>query len=118
MKIVGIGVDCEEISRFKYLSNQFINKVFTKKEKDYCNSQVKPFQHYAARFVAKESVIKAFNPKGLNLSFKDIEIIKKGKSPKIKLEKRVLQNKFEVYISIAHSQKTVIAFAIVGEKNG
>ena len=60
------GVDIIEITRIKEsienLGEIFLNKVFTKKEIEYCESKGKQkYQHYAARFAAKEAAFKAIS---------------------------------------------------------
>lgn len=60
--IKGTGVDIIEISRIKKsLTNEkFIERIFTKKEQEYCNSRKQmAASSYAARFAAKEAVVKA-----------------------------------------------------------
>ena len=58
------GTDIIEISRIRKsideLGETFKNKVFTQKEIEYCESKGKQkYQHYAARFAAKEAAFKA-----------------------------------------------------------
>jgi holo-[acyl-carrier protein] synthase len=75
---VEIGTDIEKISRFHKLKSnlKFVNLVYTDGEQRYCFSKNKPEEHLAARFAAKESIIKSyFSLTGKFLNFKDIEII-------------------------------------------
>ena len=63
MKIL-CGTDIIEINRIKdsieSLENRFLNRIFTKKEIEYCESKkAQKYQHYAARFAAKEAIFKA-----------------------------------------------------------
>src|SRR5512140_1916912 len=62
--IRGIGTDLVEIEEFRQLSfahhRRFYEKVFTPAEIAYCESFASPAEHFAARFAAKEAVIKAF----------------------------------------------------------
>ena len=65
---VKCGVDIIEISRIQdsieKLGDAFLNKVYTKKEIEYCESKGKnKYQHYAARFAVKEAAFKAVNDK-------------------------------------------------------
>lgn len=63
---ISCGTDIIEISRIKEsieeMQDKFINKIYTKKEIDYCEGkkQVK-YQHYAVRFAAKEALFKALS---------------------------------------------------------
>ena len=55
------GTDIIEINRIKdaieSLGEKFINKIYTKSEIEYCEGKGKQkYQHYAARFAAKEAV--------------------------------------------------------------
>ena len=77
-----VGVDIEEISRFenKTIENDshFLNKIYTENELDYCFSNALPARHLAARFCAKEAVVKALsNILNKNLSYSQIEILRR-----------------------------------------
>ena len=112
--MVFIGVDIEEVDRFDNLDQVFINKIFTKKEIEYCISKKKPSQHFAVRFAAKEAVIKAFSSIQINLEFNQIEIINdKNGAPIVNL--KMFQN-HDIKISLSHSDKYAIAFVLVQEK--
>ena len=74
-----IGVDIIEIRRIGNLLDKYPNfrcRVFTDGEIAYCENKSHPDQHDAARFAAKESIIKAFGSTGArNLHWKDLEIV-------------------------------------------
>ena len=60
------GVDIIEVDRVQEaIENQeekFLEKVYTKNEIEYCsNSGKMTYQHYAARFAAKEAIFKAIS---------------------------------------------------------
>ena len=61
--IVGVGLDLCLISRMaRALSRsegRFAARVFTAEERQYCDERAAPAQHYAARFAAKEAILKA-----------------------------------------------------------
>ena len=61
MQKIGVGTDIAYIPRFKDISQNAVKKILTVEETKYCFSKSKPEQHIAARFAAKESVIKAFS---------------------------------------------------------
>lgn len=86
-----VGTDIESVKRFKKsscINREFYNKVFTLKEIAYCNSKACPEQHFAARFAAKEAVIKAVN-KLEKVFYNDIEIINDQEGrPLINLSKK------------------------------
>jgi len=59
---VGIGVDMLEIARMERALKRhpsFAARVFTDDERAYCDSTARPAEHYAARFAAREAVVKA-----------------------------------------------------------
>ena len=106
---LNVGVDIEEISRFipKLKDKEFLNKIFTKQEISYCMKKSLPQQHFAARFAAKESIIKALSKK---ISYKNIEIIMKDSKPLVKLNKKLNS---EIKISLSHTKDKAIAFCII-----
>jgi len=118
---LGIGVDVEEISRFRKSDagrdSPFLNKIFTRNELDYCFSNRIPAQHMAARFAAKEAIIKALS--GLvppNLGYKDIEILNDKKGvPGARIEKAGFAD-VGIRLSLSHSRTTAVAFAIVTQQ--
>lgn len=73
-----IGTDIAEVGRIRSLilqHPQFIPTVFTEQEVAYCEAKRNKYQHYAARFAAKESIMKAVGRGWLQgLEWKDIEV--------------------------------------------
>jgi holo-[acyl-carrier protein] synthase len=60
--ILGTGIDMIEVERVAARVGRdsgFREMVFSKQEIAYCESKAAPFQHYAARFAAKEAFLKA-----------------------------------------------------------
>ncbi len=57
--IVGIGLDLVETSRFARPSRRLLERAFTAAERAYCAGAARPAIHLAARFAAKEAVLKA-----------------------------------------------------------
>ena len=79
--IFGIGTDLIEVKRIEKLverSGRFRDRVFTRKEIEYCERKKNKACSYAARFAAKEAFFKALGTgwrKGV--AFKDVEVINK-----------------------------------------
>jgi phosphopantetheine--protein transferase-like protein len=114
--ILGVGVDCEEISRFGKMDRKAIGKIFTKKEMEYCRSKANPSQHFAARFAGKEAVIKCFGAIGKKIPFSQIEIIKYGNSaPAASILDKNLRG-YDAMLSLSHSGDMAIAFAVLKKK--
>lgn len=111
------GIDIIEVSRIKKAietSNEaFIEKVFTKKEIEYCNSKVaNKYEHFAARFAAKEACLKAISDlmeSKFDISWKEIEIInlKNGK-PTLKIYKDI-KDVESIDISLSHVKEYAVA---------
>jgi holo-[acyl-carrier protein] synthase len=120
--IIGIGIDIIEIERIKKsvdsYDEKFLNKIYTKRELDYCLSKPNKYQHLAARFAAKEAVYKAISSiSGLVVGWKNIEIFNEPNGmPVVKLSgkvKEILSHDRELKISISHSRDYVACVAIV-----
>ena len=66
MKIT-CGTDIIEVKRIREsiekFGNTFLEKIYTPAEIQYCNSKKNKYQHFAARFAAKEAVFKAISEK-------------------------------------------------------
>ena len=122
--IVGSGIDIVEISRFKKAKKKwgkgFLNKIFTENEIDYSKKRRFQEQHLAARFAAKEAVLKAFGDKISSVhNWQDIEILndKSGKpycsfhrsAKKLKKIEKINQ----VVLSMAHCKGHAVATAML-----
>lgn len=63
MKIIGIGLDLVSIPRMRAITerwqDQFLTRLFTQAERDYCLRRATPYASLAARFAAKEAMLKA-----------------------------------------------------------
>ena len=62
--ILGVGVDIVEVPRMERAVNsrwarRFVSRVFSEEERAVCEGMAYPAQGYAARFAAKEAVVKA-----------------------------------------------------------
>jgi len=77
--IAGLGIDIIEVERVAEKiskENGFRELVFSENEIAYCESRTNKFEHYAARFAAKEAFFKAIGTGWLNgTAFNEIEVI-------------------------------------------
>ncbi len=108
-----VGVDIEENSRFKdkVSDENFLKRVFTQAEIDYCLSKVHSHEHLAVRFCAKESVIKAlsaFYSEGVSLRLNQIEVMKESKLPTVKIHSNQYQD-LNFSLSMSHCKSHSIA---------
>ncbi len=78
---VGLGVDLVRIERFRAFLRRdkqaLLQRLFTREELAYCLARKDPAPHLAARFAAKEALLKAFGL-GLRdgLSWQDMEVVR------------------------------------------
>jgi len=127
--IAGIGIDIVEISRIKQAakkwSNRFLKRIFTERELEYAHGKSIPYQHLAARFAAKEAVLKAIGDSTIHrIEWVNVEILNdehgkpvvnlSGQAKKIKLEKNIS----DIIISMSHTRTYAAANAIVVKNGG
>lgn len=96
--------------------DHFIRRVFSKREAAYCQSRPDPYPSFAARFAAKEAVMKVLGT-GMRAGFTNIEVVHApGGAPSIALHggarKIARQEGIErVAISLSHEKGFALAFA-------
>jgi holo-[acyl-carrier protein] synthase len=116
------GVDIIEVDRVQEaIENQeekFLEKVYTKNEIEYCsNSGKMTYQHYAARFAAKEAIFKAiseFIPKNEDDILNKIEITNEqdGK-PYANIDRLNIDNIESMDLSLSHIKNYAIASFVI-----
>ncbi|MFA5089090.1 MAG: holo-ACP synthase [Candidatus Omnitrophota bacterium] len=113
--ILGTGIDIIEIDRIDTAitrwGDNFLKHVFTDEEIHYAQNKHFPMQHFAARFAAKEAVLKAFGENS-HINWKDIKILndKNGKPTCTFRDKKF---KHKILISISHTKNYAVASAII-----
>ena len=114
------GVDIIEIDRVKKCieetEGKFCDRVYTKKEIEYCeNKKTQKYQHYAARFAAKEAVFKAISLKIKNkydINWNDIEILNdENGRPYVNILNQDIRAE-DIDISISHCKEYAVASVI------
>lgn len=111
---IAVGIDIEDISRFLNKDDEFYERVFTAGEIEYCRSKIKPEQHFAARYCAKEAVIKALSNFGVDgFTLNKIEIFKDNSNiPRVRFLDG-LKGKFEAKLSLSHDKTKAAAYVII-----
>lgn len=120
--IIGIGCDLAEVQRIKkaLTLEKFADRVFTKAEQQYCEARgMQKFASYAARFAAKEAVLKALGTGLRGGKMIDIEVYNDcmGK-PCLRLngyfgslaEERGIA---ELHLSLSHTKELAMAQVIL-----
>lgn len=113
----GVGVDIVEPDRLRQrmASNPgLIHQLFTVAEQSYCNEQYDPIQHLAARFCAKEAVIKALGLDGWEPLEVEIQPGDPVPEPRFHgdMARRMEMLDVEVRISISHLPSLAVAIAM------
>lgn len=122
MALAGIGVDMVEIARMeKVLARRpnFAARVFTQEERDYCMRMARPAQHFAARFAAREAVLKALGTGfSRGIGFADVSVTRNeagrpeavlaGRAAEVAAELGV----HEVALSLSYTHEVAVANAV------
>lgn len=111
----GVGIDLLEIERLERALERhprLADRVFTQAEQDYATVRARPGRHLAARFAAKEAVVKALGLSG-GFGLRDVEVVA-GEPPTVRLTGRAADAAADksVEISLTHSRDFAAAVAI------
>jgi holo-[acyl-carrier protein] synthase len=129
--IRGIGVDLAKIPRMRQVverwQDRFLRRVFTEQEIAYCQRRHDPIPHLAARFAAKEAVMKALGT-GLRMgvTWREVEVRReRGEAPTMVLTGRTAaiaraKGASRILVSLTHDGDYAFAqVMLVGEaRNG
>ena len=119
--LVGSGIDIIEIARIQKAMQKpkFTERIFNKNEIVYCKGRgTQAYASFAARFAAKEAVLKAFGTGLRDGKLTDIEIYNDELGcPKVRLhgyfkELYAKKNIADICISLSHSREYAVAQAI------
>jgi holo-[acyl-carrier protein] synthase len=121
--IAGLGIDIVEVERIAdkiRKENGFRELVFSENEIAYCEAKTHKYEHYAARFAAKEAFFKALGTGWLNdTAFNEVEIVNNelGKpdivflgATKITVNAMHITN---ILVSLTHIKTTASAVVII-----
>jgi holo-[acyl-carrier protein] synthase len=89
--IVGLGIDIAEVDRVKAAIERygetFLRRIYTTREREYCERFKNKFERYAGRFAAKEAAMKALGTGwSRGVRWVDVEVVRqRGGRPTIAL---------------------------------
>lgn len=129
MQILGVGNDIVEISRISAIvekwGDKFLSRVFCEDEVSYARGKGAFFMaSLAARFAAKEAVLKALGTGLSGSSWSEIEIISQKGCPQVLLKGSVKERAErlcvrKIHLSLSHCGEFALAFAVAeGEVEG
>jgi holo-[acyl-carrier protein] synthase len=121
--IFGIGTDIIEVKRVKKMvikGSQYLETIFTEEEMHYCDAKVGKYEHNAARYAAKEAIMKALGTgwRG-GLAYSDIGITNEELGqPRVSMrgEVKELFDRYQIQrtlISLSHTKEIAIAVVIL-----
>ena len=119
---MGVGTDLVRVPRLAAAMARhpgFATRVFTSAEIGYCERHREPSPRYAARFAAKEAVLKALGT-GLarGMRWQDVEIVAApNRRPLVRLHGEVAAvarrlGVVEIQVSLTHEGEYAVAFAV------
>jgi holo-[acyl-carrier protein] synthase len=122
--IVGTGIDIAEVPRIEAsidrFGDRFLQRIFTKAEREYCESKANRVERYAARFAAKEAAMKAIGT-GWNhgVTWRDVEVCRQpGGRPTIAFHGKAAEfaanlGAVHIALSLSHTAEYAIAQVIL-----
>jgi len=125
--IVGLGTDLVEVARFRLALERraaLPERLFSDDERAYAFRQKDPSKSLAARFGAKEAVMKAMGVGLWKFRFRDVEVVRAASgAPSISLTGRAAEMAAERriatwHLSLTHTATTAMAVAIALSVDG
>ena len=121
--IKGIGTDIVDVARMREKVEKdggFRQFVFSPAEIDYCGRQAFPAEHYAARFAAKEALLKALGTGWADgIAFHEISVVHDDKGrPVFRFEGATAKTMADTghsafHVSLSHERDKAVAFVII-----
>jgi len=125
--IYSVGADLVEVERIAKLIEEygeaFLCRIFTEGEIAYCKRQKRPAEHFAARFAAKEALLKVLHLGiGAGARFREVEVAKSasgapclllcGRTRQLAENLRIVR----LHISLSHTRRNALAFVVAERK--
>ncbi len=127
--IVAIGVDHAEVERIARAVDhpkwgaRFRRRVFTSSEIEYCEKRRRYAESFAARFAAKEAVMKALGTGMRGVAFQEVEVVREpGVAPQIRLHGQAVK-RAEVlgidrwHLALTHTDQLSTAFVVAERRD-
>jgi holo-[acyl-carrier protein] synthase len=117
-----VGVDVVGVARLQRLLDEHADReeeLFTASELEYCRGKRRRYEHLAARFAAKEAVLKAFGT-GVSqrMRFDEVEVLNQpGGRPRVHLRGSVASfaerhGLSQLDVSLSHTEGMALAHAV------
>ena len=121
MDVVGLGTDLVEVARFRLAMERraaLPERLFSDAEREYAFRQHDPAKSLAARFGAKEAVMKAMGVGLWKFKFRDVEVVRaRSGAPSVSLGGRAAEMAEERgivgwHLSLTHTDTTAMAVVL------
>jgi holo-[acyl-carrier protein] synthase len=123
MPIVGLGLDLAQIERMRSLierrGQRALERLFTARERAYCDGRASRIASYAGRFAVKEAVMKLLGTGWTGgVRWVDIEVVReRGQAPRVELHGATAQiaarkGIARIHITITHDAGIAAAVAV------
>ena len=121
--ILSVGVDMVDVERVQRLleegGDSFLERVYTREESAYCLARARPGEHLAARFAAKEAVMKCLGTgwsKGVGFCQVEVRrepsgevtVVLTGRALEVSRDRGIGR----IHISLSHTAERAVAFAV------
>jgi holo-[acyl-carrier protein] synthase len=124
--MAGIGIDAVDIERFRRVLDRrpsLVERVFTETERADAADRGDPAQHLAARFAAKEAVMKALGTGIGGFALHDVEVVRgtepgaRRGAPSLRLTHRAAalaaeQGIHRWHVSLTHTDRLAMAMVL------
>ena len=118
-----VGIDIVSVRRMREAierqGRRFLDRIFTKAEQAYCERHRNKFENYAARFAAKEALIKAKKGGKGRYAFRDIEVARNFRgAPHLSIsaqarKKLGISSRTKFELTMAHEREFAVAAVLL-----
>jgi holo-[acyl-carrier protein] synthase len=126
MAILGLGLDVCAVERMQRIldgprADRFLERVFSAAERASCRTRADAASGFAARFAAKEALVKALGaPQGIR--WRDMEIVREEGPPAFRLSgvagAEVQRRRARVFLSMTHDGGVAAATVVLEAEAG
>jgi holo-[acyl-carrier protein] synthase len=124
MAIAGLGLDICSVERIQRIlqgprAEKFLERVYTQAERALCGARADAASAYAARFAAKEALVKALGaPPGIR--WLDMEVVRGSGAPSFALSgvaREVMEARgLEAFLALTHDAGVAAATVVLQKK--
>jgi holo-[acyl-carrier protein] synthase len=124
MGIAGLGLDICSVERIQRIlqgprAEKFLERVYTQAERALCGARADAASAYAARFAAKEALVKALGaPPGIR--WQDMEVVRESGAPRFALSgvaREVMEARgLEAFLALTHDAGVAAATVVLQKK--